>query len=466
MKKTCVLISVLSFCLCSAIPASGQKPNFVFVLIDDMGWRDLGCFGSTFHETPNIDRLANEGMRFTNAYAACHVCSPTRASILTGLYPARLHLTDWLPGRPEPFAKLRIAKINQHLPHETITLAEALKPAGYASVSIGKWHLGGKGSLPTDHGFDSNVGGSAAGHHAGMFPPYRIPLTAGKKDEYLTDRLTDEALKFIEVNKDKPFFLYLPYYAVHRPLQAKADRIAKYKAKIKPGRIQPDPVFAAMVDGVDENMGRLLAGLKRSGIENRTIVIFVSDNGSLEHISPPLPLRAGKGTIYEGGLRVPLIVKWPGKTKPGTICSRPVISVDFYPTILEMAGLKPKQKLDGLSLVPLLKQQQTFKRRAIYWHYPHYSNDLLPPCGAVRMGSFKLIEFYEDGRLELYDLAKDVGEKHNLAKTMPQKADVMAKKLDEWRTSIDAQLNTDNPDYDPAKTTWNRKPKKRNKKNK
>ncbi|UCD29621.1 MAG: sulfatase, partial [Planctomycetota bacterium] len=398
MKRTTINILILWLSLSLLVSATEPKPNFVFILIDDMGWSDPGCYGSDFYQTPNIDRLATEGMMFTNAYAACHVCSPTRASILTGLYPARVHITDWLPGRPEPFARLRIPKINQSLPQKTVTLAEALKQAGYASASIGKWHLGGKGSLPTDHGFDLNVGGSAAGHHAGMFSPYKVPIAADKKGEYLTDRLTDESMKFIKANKDKPFFLYLPYYAVHRPLQAKADRIAKYKARIRPGQVQRNAIFAAMVDSLDENIGRLSAGLAELGIDDRTIVIFMSDNGSLEFISPPVPLRAGKGTIYEGGLRVPMIVKWPGKVKPGTACNQPVISVDFYPTILEMAGIKSKHPVDGVSLVPLLKQEGVPTRDAIYWHYPHYSNNRLPPCGAIRMGNFKLIEFYEDGR--------------------------------------------------------------------
>ncbi|MHC4672444.1 MAG: sulfatase [Planctomycetota bacterium] len=460
MKPFIILISAIIFTLPAPTWASQSKPNFVFILIDDMGWRDLGCFGSTFYETPNIDRLASEGMKFTNAYATCHVCSPTRASILTGLYPARLHLTDWLPGRPEPYAKLNIAKINQHLPHDTLTLPEILKQAGYASASIGKWHLGGKGSLPTDHGFDLNIAGSAAGHHAGMFFPYRVPIFDGEKGEFLTDRLTDEALKFIETNKDKPFFLYLPYYTVHRPLEAKPDRIARYKKKIKPGQKQRNPIFAAMIDSLDENIGRIAAKLNELGIDHRTIVIFVSDNGSLEHISPPLPLRAGKGTIYEGGLRVPTIIKWPRQTKANTVCHAPVISVDFYPTILHIAGIQPTHRLDGVSLVPLLKQEGTFKRKAIYWHYPHYSNDGLPPCGAVRMGKYKLIEFYEDNRLELYDLNQDISEKNNLATQMPDKAAGLAQMLDQWRTATKAQLNTPNANYNPAKTTWNRKPGK------
>jgi len=463
MKRKILFLPIVLISFVSTGFAAEPKPNFIFILLDDMGWRDLACFGSSFYETPHIDRLAEEGMRFTDAYAACHVCSPTRASILTGLYPARLHLTDWLPGRPEPYAKLRIAKIKQHLPHQTLTLAEALKSVGYSSASIGKWHLGGKGSLPTDHGFDINFGGSSAGHHGSMFYPYIIPGVGGQKGEYLTDRLTDESLKFIEKNKDKPFFLYLSHFAVHEPVQAKADRIARFKKKVKPGQQQRNPTYAAMIDSVDESTGRIVAKLKELSLEDRTMVIFVSDNGSLKRDSPSVPLRAEKGTIYEGGIRVPMIIKWPGKVEPGTVCHEPVITVDFFPTFLEIAGVKVKPPVDGESLVPLLKQEGTFMREAVFWHYPHYSNNRLPPCGAIRKGDFKLIEFYEDGRLELYNLAEDIGEKHNLAGKMPRKAAQMAEMLERWRTSVNAQLNTPNPDYDPTKVRWNRKPGRRRK---
>lgn len=434
----------------------GMKPNFVFILVDDMGWRGLSCFGSTFYETPCIDRLAAEGVKFTDAYACCHVCSPTRASILTGQYPARLHLTDYLSGRHEPFAKLLRPKMNQHLPQETTTLAEALEPLGYASASIGKWHLGGKGSLPTDHGFDLNFAGHSNGSHGRMFWPYGKPKVDGIEGEYLTDRLTDEAIKFIEANRDRPFLLYLPHYAVHNPVQAKADRIERYRAKPNDDKSQNNPVYAAMIDSVDESTGRIMERLEQLGIDERTVVIFMSDNGPLRGYSSPLPLRSHKGSIFEGGLRVPMIVKWPGVTPSGATCDEPVISVDFFPTILEMAGAKA-QDVDGRSLVPLLKQDGTFERDAIYWHYPHYSNHRLPPCGAVRQGDYKLIEFYEDGDLQLFNLKDDIGERHNLADQMPEKAKRMQAKLEAWRTSVKAQRMTPNPNYDPAKTRWNRR---------
>ena len=444
--------------LAAAEPQKTPKPNFVFILLDDMGWRGLHCFGDQFFETPNIDRLAAEGMRFTDAHACCHVCSPTRASILTGQYPARLHLTDYIPGRKEPFAKLREPDWVRQLPHETTTLAEALGPLGYRCASIGKWHLGGKGSLPTDHGFDVNFGGSAAGHHGRMFWPYGVPKVDGAPGQYLTDQLTDEAIKFIDSNRDKPFLLYFPHYAVHNPVQAKQDRVERYRAKLKlkPGDRQHDPTYAAMIDSVDESVGRIMDRLRELKIDDRTVVIFMSDNGPLKPYSRPSPLRASKGSIYEGGLRVPMIVKWPGVAEAGSVCHEPVVSVDFFPTILEIAGA-PARRVDGESLVPLLRREGKLRRDAIYWHYPHYSNHLEAPCGAIRQGDYKLIEFYEDGRLQLFNLAEDLGERHDLAAEMPEKTRQLHQKLVAWRTSVGAQMPTPNPDYDPAKTEWNRR---------
>jgi arylsulfatase A-like enzyme len=434
----------------SSADGDGKKPNFVFILIDDMGWRDLGCYGSTFYETPHIDNLARQGMRFTNAYAACPVCSPTRASILTGKYPARLHLTDWIPGNKKPFAKLQVPKFHQELPHEEVTLARALKPAGYISAAIGKWHLGGKGFLPEDHGFDLNFGGDHRGQPPSYFFPYQIPsIKTGEAGEYLTDRLTTEAARFIEKNKDKPFFLYLAHYGVHTPLQAKKDVIAKYQAKAKTVKPQGSPVYAAMVESVDDSVGRLTAKLDELRIADRTVVIFMSDNGGLERSTSNAPLRAGKGTPYEGGIREPMIVRWPGTVKAGSVCDTPVISVDFFPTILETAGMltDPRRVIDGVSLAPLLKQTALLQRDRLYWHYPHYHLD--KPFGAVRVGDFKLIEFYEDGRLELYNLKEDVSEANDLAKTMPDRAAAMRKMLDEWRHRVGADMPSPNPNYDP-----------------
>ncbi len=436
-------------------------PNFIIILIDDMGWKDLGCFGSTFYETPHCDKLAAAGMRFTNAYAACPVCSPTRASILTGKYPARLHLTDWLPGRTDrPSQKLLRPKFQQFLPLDEVTLAKALKPQGYVSASIGKWHLGGEAHYPDKHGFDVNVGGTHTGSPPAGYFQFKTPtLTARNDQEYLTDRLTEEAEKFIETNKDRPFFLYLAHYGVHIPLQAKKDVIAKYQARAKPNQEQNNPIYAAMVESVDDSVGRVMKKLEELKIADRTVVFFFSDNGGLSVKEGPntpatsnAPLRAGKGYLYEGGIREPMIVRWPGVVKPGGVCDVPVSSVDFYPTILEMAGVKTGEKpvIDGVSLLPLLKQRGDLKRSAIYWHYPHYSNQGGRPGGAVRAGDFKLIEFYEDGKLELYNLRDDIGEKTDLAARMPEKTKELHQMLVDWRKSVDAQMPTPNPDYKPG----------------
>jgi len=442
--------------------AGRTRPNFVFFLVDDLGWHDVGCYGSRIYETPNIDRLARQGMRFTDGYAACPVCSPTRASILTGKYPARLHLTDWIAGSRRPYAKLAVPDWTKYLPLEEITIAEALKPAGYVSASIGKWHLGGPQYRPEAQGFDLNFAGDHRGQPPSYFWPYRIPnVKTGKQGEYLTDRLTDEALKFIEANKNTPFFLYLPHYAVHTPIQAKKDLTAKFLKKGLRPKGQNSATYAAMIKSVDESVGRILARLDELGIADRTVVFFMSDNGGLEWITSNAPLRAGKGTLYEGGIREPWIVKWPGVVKPGSTCSVPVISTDFYPTILEMAGLKadPRQAPDGVSIVPLLKQTGTIQREALYWHYPHYH--ITKPGGAIRCGDWKLIEYYEDGRLELYNLRNDLSEKADLAARMPQKAAELRKKLDDWRRAVGAQMPTPNPKYDPSRERGARRRKKK-----
>jgi arylsulfatase A len=448
----------------SAAVASAQIPrplNFVFILIDDMGWTDLGCYGGKSYDTPNIDRLATQGMRFTNAYAACPVCSPTRASIMTGKYPARLHLTDWIPGRKQwPAAKLLVPEFRQELPLEEITLAEALKPAGYVSASIGKWHLGGDGYSPTDQGFDRNVGGTARGSPKTYFGPFDLPgLQGGPAGEYLTDRLSTEAEKFIEENKDRPFFLYLPEFAVHLPLQGKKDLVAKYQAKLKSSETQNNPIYAAMVESVDQGIGRLLQKLDDLHIADRTVLILTSDNGGLRYegiqtkpVTSNAPLRAGKGHLYEGGIREPLIVRWPGVVEPGSLCDDPMIGVDYFPTILEMARLgKRKHPVDGVSIMPLLTRKGSLERDAIYWHYPHYSNQGGPPSGAVRKGDYKLIEFYEDGRLELFNLKDDIGERRNLARREPKKAAELHAMLTRWRESVKAVMPQVNPNYDAAK---------------
>jgi arylsulfatase A-like enzyme len=412
-------------------------------------------------------------MRFTDAYAACSVCSPTRASILTGKYPARLHLTDWLPGRAlRPDQKLKRPVILDHLPLGEVTLAEALREGGYRTGFIGKWHLGGPDYFPDKQGFDLNVGGCARGSPPSYFSPYRIPtLTDGPKGEYLTDRLTDEALKFIASGSGKPFLLYLSHYAVHIPLQAKADLLAKYQAKaarlppsagpefLSEGKsrirqIQNNPVYAAMVQSLDESVGCVMRKLAELGLEKNTVVIFTSDNGGVATSegfpTANVPLRAGKGWHYEGGVREPLIVRWPGVTQPGSTCRAPMISTDYYPSLLEMAGLplRPQQHLDGVSFVPLLKGGER-PERSLFWHYPHYSNQGGSPGGAVRLGDFKLIEWFEDMRVELFNLQDDVGEHHNLAAQMPEKTAELRRQLHDWRQSVHAAMPTPNPDYTP-----------------
>jgi arylsulfatase A len=435
-----------------------KKPNFVFILIDDMGWKDLGCYGSRFFETPHTDTLASQGMRFTNAYAACPVCSPTRASILTGKYPARLNLTDFLTGRSDrPSQKLLRPKFPQYLSLEEVTIARVLKTQGYVSAAIGKWHLGGEQHDPIKHGFDVNIGGT--GGLPGGYFRFRSPtLTARDDQEYLTDRLTEEAEKFIDANKDRPFFLYLAHYAVHIPLEAKKNLLAKYQAKARPDEAQNNPIYGAVVESADESVGRILKKLDDLKIAKNTIVFFFSDNGGLSVKEGPdtpatsnAPLRAGKGYLYEGGIREPLIVRWPGVTGPGSVCDVPVSSIDFYSTMLEMAGAKSNAKaIDGVSLVPLLRGQTgDWKRQDLYWHYPHYSNQGGKPSGAVRSGDFKLIEFFEDGQLELYNLRDDLGEQNDLSARMPDKTKELHAKLAAWRKSVGAQMPTPNPEYQP-----------------
>ncbi len=459
MKRLFLLVALglATFSLCvRGFAANNPKPNFIFILVDDLGWTDLGVQGSKFYETPNIDRLASQGMRFTQAYSACTVCSPTRAAFLTGKYPARLHITDWIKGHVRPDAKLKVPDWTMHLPLEETTIAEALKHEGYATASIGKWHLGGPEFYPDKQGFDENIGGNDKGQPPSYFSPYGIPTLAdGPKGEFLSDRLTDETLKFIERNKAKPFFVYLPHYAVHTPLMGKPEVIAKYKRKADPKNPQHNPVYAALIESVDDSVGRILQKLDELKLAENTVVIFTSDNGGLlqNDVTSNLPLRAGKGSAYEGGVRVPLFIKWPGVTKPASICDTPVITPDYFPTILDMAGLtawKPSS-LDGESLVPLLKQTGGLRRKTIFWHYPHYHPGGATPYSAIREGDLKLIEFFEDNHVEMYNLKDDIGEQNDLATKIPDHANALRKKLHTWRTSVGAQLPLPNPGYVPTR---------------
>ena len=440
-----------------ATPAS--RLNFVFILLDDYGWADSSCYGSRFYETPNIDRLASQGMRFTDAYAACPVCSPTRASILTGKYPARLGLTDWIPGRKQwPTARLITPPVAPALPLAETTIAEALKPLGYTTGSIGKWHLGGDGFSPREQGFDVNIAGNIRGSAPGYFGPFNMPgLTGGTKDDYVTERLGEEAARFIGDNRSRPFFLYLPHFAVHIPLQAREALIARFRAKADPANPQHDPIYAAMISSVDAAVGRVLSAIEENGVADRTVVMFTSDNGGLRYegkraqpVTSNAPLRAGKGHLYEGGIREPLIVRAPGITRAGSLCHAPVSSVDYFPTILEMAGTKARG-VDGVSFTRLLRGAKAPAGRSLYWHYPHYSNQGGVPAGAIRQGDYKLIEFYEDGRQELFHVTDDIGETHNLMRREPARARRLHAELDHWRKQVHAAMPTANPGYDAAR---------------
>ena len=444
---------------------AGPQPNIVLFLIDDLGWKDVGCYGSDYYKTPNIDRLAAQGVRFTNGYAACAVCSPTRAAILTGKYPARLMLTEWLPsGRWNPKAKLRSGRFLRALPLEEITLAEALRKGGYRTLHIGKWHLGGPPfSLPVQHGFDVNVGGSEHGAPGHYFYPYmgnwkipttnervqKITLPNGKEGEYLTDRLTSEALALIEQDHEKPFFLHFSHYAVHTPFQAK-DNITKKYEKIPEAKRQGKPIYAAMVQSVDESVGRVMDALKKLKKLDNTLVIFTSDNGGFAKATNHAPLRGNKGSYYEGGIRVPFIIRWSGVAKSGHVSDVPVISMDLYPTCLTAAGLPPHpaQHRDGLDLLPLVNGSGTLKRDALHWHYPHYnSHPSSVPSSVLRKGNWKLIETFDPEGVELYHLGRDLSETTNLAARESAKLEELRRELNDWRERVGAEIMESNPDY-------------------
>ena len=475
-----LLLSGLAPALPLSTPTDNEPTNFVFFLVDDLGWTDLGCFGSSFYDTPNVDRLAATGQRFTDAYAACPVCSPTRASIMAGKYPARMDTTDYFgaaqPQKWKRNTKQLPATYEDRLPHEEMTIAEALGEAGYATFFAGKWHLGPEGFWPEDQGFDVNRGGITRGGPYGgkrYFSPYGNPrLEDGPEGEHLPDRLASEAVKFIEEKQDGPFLVYLSFYSVHTPLMSREDLKEKYLARKKErglvnelGQeykrdvrlVQEHAVYAGMVEAMDLAVGKVLDALDRLELTGNTVVLFMSDNGGLStsegRPTSNLPLRAGKGWIYEGGIREPMMIRWPGVTEPGSVCSVPVVSTDFYPTILEMAGLppRPKQHVDGLSLVPLLKERKAPERDAIYWHYPHYGNQGSAPAGAIRAGDWKLIEWYEDGKLELFQLKDDIGETRDLAGENPEKVKELRARLVEWREETGARMSSENPNFDPEK---------------
>lgn len=476
MQKALVMVVLLGVG-CRSGPSSGPPapPNFLFILVDDLGYMDIGANNpDTFYETPNVDRLAREGMRFTNAYAAAPVCSPTRASIMTGVHPARLQTTDWF-GAPQPTdanpgdRPLLPAAYQDRLPEQETTLAEAFRNAGYRTFFAGKWHLGSEGSYPEDHGFDINRGGWESGGPYGRgryFPPYDNPrLEDGPDGEHLPARLAEETASFMTQAREQPFLAFLSFYSVHTPLMTRADLEAKYEEKRRAAPedawgtegarrvrlVQNHAVYAGMVEAMDQAVGRVLEALDASGLAENTVVIFMSDNGGLStsegHPTSNLPLRAGKGWLYEGGIREPMIIKWPGAVAPGSTSAEPVMSTDFFPTMLGIAGLDPMeaQHQDGVSLVPILTQTGVPDRKALYWHYPHYGNQGGAPASAVRAGAWKWIEFYEDRPSELYNLEDDPGETRSLSGTRPEKAEELRDMLHAFLASAGARFPTPNP---------------------
>ena len=475
MKTFPVLFYIL---LTAFVHAEEKKPNFLFILADDLGIKDLSIEGSAYHETPNIDRIARQGMRFTNGYSTCQVCSPSRASIMTGKYPARHGITDYI-GAPSGMAwkrnnKVLPAEYVHALPKEDTTLAEALVAGGYATFFAGKWHLGNKGSFPEDHGFQMNKGGHRAGTPpGGFFSPYKNPkLKDGPVGESLPIRLAQETAQFIANNKDKPFLAYLSFYSVHGPIQTTPELWKKYrnKAQKKPHQgdrflvdrtlpvrqVQDCPIYAGMMETMDDAVGIVLKQLETSGVANNTIVIFTSDNGGVSSgdafSTSCLPLRGGKGRQWEGGILQPYYILAPGVTRPGSKNATPVTGTDFYPTILELAGLPllPQQHVDGISLVPMLKGK-ALTTRPLFWHYPHYGNQGGEPSSIIRKGNWKLIHYYEDGRNELYDLTKDPSEKSNLAAKNPSITQSLRKELNAWLQATGARIPKPDPRFDAQK---------------
>ena len=439
------------------VGASVKRPNIVVIMADDLGWMDLHCYGNDRMDTPALDQLAADGMRFTDAYAAAPVCSPTRAAMMTGQTPGRLRLTNHAPGHKDGFAlegsNLQEAETVRNLGLSYVTIAERLSAAGYATAHIGKWHLSYVARnnrtgitepdlRPDKQGFDVNLGGCFRGGPPSYFAPYRIPtLTAKEEGEYLPQRLAVEAIAYMQEHRDHPFFLNWWPYSVHYPMQARQTLIAKYRKRKGPGI--KNPVYAAMIEAMDTEIGRFLRALDDAGLRDNTLVIFKSDNGGYN--GDNRPLRGFKGMLYEGGIRIPWIVRWPGRVEPGTTCATPVISMDCYATLLQVVGLSPtpNHPVDGRSLLPLLEQTGNLDRDAVYFHYPNYAFHKRNRLGGViRKGALKLIKRYDDESVELYNLADDLGESNNLAQESPAVAHQMERNLDAWLKDIGAKMPT------------------------
>ncbi len=472
MKKILLIVSLLSLIFVAFVLQScesgkditEEKWNVVFILADDLGWNQVGYHGTKYYETPNIDKIAAAGIQFSDAYSANPVCSPTRASIMTGKNPARLHITDYIPGSPYPYARLKNPVIRQNgLPLEEVTLAELFKQKGYVTGHFGKWHLNKDKNYepdrpgdPASQGFDE------------VFTSVKPEFTADpSSDAHHAREITKHSLEFIDKNKDKPFFCYVTHHVVHRPVMEKPELVAKYEAKEGSDDPVNNPVMGAMIETMDNGIGQILAKLEEHGLTEKTIVVFYSDNGGFEQLQKQDPLRGGKAMIFEGGIKVPMAIKWPGVVEAGTKSDVPVISDDFFPTFADILNVSEIDKdIDGLSLMPLLTGTGTLNRTELYFHYPHYHHLGYKPAGAIREGDYKLIEWFEEaamgkeGAYQLFNVREDVGEKNDLSAEMPELVEKLKKKLHDWRKKINAQEMDINPDYDPNKSHWRFKDRK------
>ncbi|MES2697162.1 MAG: sulfatase [Verrucomicrobiota bacterium] len=487
LRPLALALALLALLLPVGGLAAEARPNLVVFVADDLGWADLSCYGSTFYETPNLDRLAREGARLTNAYAACPVCSPTRASLVTGRWPQRTGVTEFI-GAPQPEKWIRNTRLMpaayaERLELSETTFAEVLKGGGYKTFFAGKWHLGPEGYWPENQGFDFNHGGVDFGGPYGgkkYFSPYGNPrLTDGPPGEHLPDRLASEAAKFIAAHKKAPFLIYLPFYDVHTPLMAREDLRLKYEAKRERLGLkenfgtetgsevrlnQTHVIYAAMVEAMDQAVGKILAALDEQGVAKNTLVIFTSDNGGLSTSSgmptSNVPLRAGKGWLYEGGIREPFLARWPEKIKAGAVIDTPVTSPDLMPTLLAAARVAAPAGLDGRSMIPLLVEDKAPPERAIFWHYPHYANQGGAPGAAIRRGDWKLIEWFEDGKLELFNVVRDQSEAKDMAAREPARVAALKAELHAWQKDVNARFPTPNPKFDPAKPDGRRLPRR------